>query len=119
MDGVEGVSRETGTTCPAALGHLRVIDLTDLRGALAGRMLAELGADVVKVESPNGDPGRLRPPFVGGKAAPGASLPFLYRNAGKRGAVVDLDSVAGRDRFQRLCARADVLIENLGPAEQE
>ena len=119
MDGVEGVSRETGATRPAALGHLRIIDLTDLRGALAGRMLAELGADVVKVEPPNGDPGRLRPPFVGGKAGPGASLPFLYRNAGTRGAVVDLDSVAGRDRFQRLCAGADILVENLGPAEQE
>jgi crotonobetainyl-CoA:carnitine CoA-transferase CaiB-like acyl-CoA transferase len=119
MDGVEGVSREAGAVRPAALGHLRVIDLTDLRGALACRMLAELGADVVKVEPPDGDPGRLRPPFVGGRAAPDGSLPFLYRNAGKRGAVIDLDSVAGRDRFQRLCARADVLVENLGPAEQE
>jgi crotonobetainyl-CoA:carnitine CoA-transferase CaiB-like acyl-CoA transferase len=46
-----------GRHAPAALGHLGVIDLTDLRGALAGRMLAELGADVVKVEPPDGDPG--------------------------------------------------------------
>ena len=60
------------------LAHLRVVDLTDLRGALAGRILADLGADVVKVEPPGGDPGRLRPPFAGGVAAPDRSLPFLY-----------------------------------------
>ena len=119
MDGVEGVRPEAGGMRPTALGHLGVVDLTDLRGALAGRMLAELGADVVKVEPPDGDPGRLRPPFAGGRAAPDGSLPFLYRNAGKRGAVVDLETVAGRDRFERLCSRADVLVENLGPAEQE
>ncbi|HTD26397.1 MAG TPA: CoA transferase, partial [Candidatus Elarobacter sp.] len=65
---------------PAPLVHLRVVDLTDLRGALAGRLLADLGADVVKVEPPRGDPGRLVPPFAGGVAAPDRSLPFLYRN---------------------------------------
>src|SRR5574337_356224 len=67
------------------LAHLRVIDLTDLRGALAGRFLADLGADVIKIEPPGGDPGRWQPPFVGGVRAPDRSLPFLYRNANKRG----------------------------------
>ncbi|TMB54038.1 MAG: hypothetical protein E6J60_09025, partial [Deltaproteobacteria bacterium] len=65
---------------PPPLAHLRVVDLTDLRGAFAGRLLADLGADVVKVEPPRGDPGRLVPPFAGGVAAPDRSLPFLYRN---------------------------------------
>ncbi len=102
----------------SALAHLRVIDLTDLRGALAGRLLADLGADVIKVESPNGDPGRLRPPFAGGAPAADRSLAFLYRNANKRGAVIALDSTAGRGRFAELCAAADILIENLGPAGQ-
>jgi crotonobetainyl-CoA:carnitine CoA-transferase CaiB-like acyl-CoA transferase len=104
---------------PAALSGLRVVELTDLRGALAGRLLAELGADVLKVEPPGGDPGRLRPPFAGDRSAPDCSLAFLYRNAGKRGAVIDLEDDAGRARFESLCARADLLVENLGPAAQE
>src|SRR5438445_8596019 len=100
------------------LAHLRVVDLTDLRGALAGRILADLGADVIKVEPPGGDPGRLRPPFAGNVAAPDRSLPFLYRNANKRGAVIDLHDAVGRRRFEELCAAADVLLENFGPEER-
>jgi crotonobetainyl-CoA:carnitine CoA-transferase CaiB-like acyl-CoA transferase len=101
---------------PAPLAHLRVVDLTDLRGALAGRLLADLGADVIKVEPPGGDPGRSRPPFAGGVAAPDRSLAFLYRNANKRGATLDLHAADGWRRFCDLCEAADVLIENLGPA---
>src|SRR2546425_3144138 len=100
---------------PTPLAHLRVVDLTDLRGAFAGRLLADLGADVVKVEPPRGDQGRFVPPFAGGVAAPDRSLPFLYRNANKRGAVLDLHDAGGWHRFCELCERADVLIENLGP----
>src|SRR5947209_8805917 len=100
---------------PPPLAHLRVVDLTDLRGAFAGRLLADLGADVVKVEPPRGDPGRLVPPFAGGVAAPDRSLPFLYRNANKRGAVLDLHDADGWHRFCALCEQADILIENLGP----
>jgi crotonobetainyl-CoA:carnitine CoA-transferase CaiB-like acyl-CoA transferase len=103
---------------PGPLAHLRVVDLCDLRGALAGRLLADLGADVVKVEPPGGDPGRLRPPFAGGRMGVDRSLPFLYRNANKRGAVIDLHAGDGWRRFAALCERADVLIENLGPVEQ-
>jgi crotonobetainyl-CoA:carnitine CoA-transferase CaiB-like acyl-CoA transferase len=95
-----------------------VLDLTDLRGALAGRMLADLGADVVKVEPPRGDDGRLRAPFAGGVEATDRSLPFLYRNANKRGAVIDLHSDDGWHRFCGLCERADILIENFGPEGQ-
>lgn len=101
-----------------ALAHLRVVDLTDLRGALAGRLLADLGADVIKVEPPGGDPGRLHPPFAGNVEAPDRSLAFLYRNANKRGAVIDLRDAAGRSRFAELCTGADILVENLGPGAQ-
>src|SRR5262245_5610472 len=59
---------------PGPLHHLRVVDLTDLRGALAGRLLADLGADVVKVEAQAGDPDRQRPPFVDGRSTPDGSL---------------------------------------------
>ena len=104
---------------PAPLSHLTVIDLTDLRGALAGRLLADLGANVIKLEPPGGDPGRWQPPFAGGVAAPDRSLPFLYRNANKRGASVDLHDPDGAARFAALCARADVLLENYGPNRRQ
>src|SRR5262245_49354530 len=101
------------------LAHLRVVDLTDLRGALAGRLLADLGAEVIKVEPPGGDPGRWRPPFAGGVAAPDRSLPFLYRNANKRGAVIDLDETRGWRRFVDLCEQADILVENVSNPERQ
>ena len=99
---------------PGPLSHLRVLDLTDLRGALAGRLLADLGADVVKIEPPGGDPGRLTPPFAGNVAAPDRSLPFLYRNLNKRTLRLDLHGAADAERFRALCDAADVLIENYG-----
>jgi crotonobetainyl-CoA:carnitine CoA-transferase CaiB-like acyl-CoA transferase len=102
----------------APLAHLRVVDLTDLRGAFAGRLLADLGADVVKVEPTHGDPERLRGPFAGGIGAADRGLAFLYRNANKRGATLDLHDADGWHRFCALCERADVLIENLGPEAQ-
>src|SRR5262249_52757708 len=107
--------------CPPMAGplaHLRVVDLTDLRGALAGRILADLGADVVKVEPPGGDADRWRAPYAGGVAAADRSLAFLYRHAGKRGVVATLATSEGRARVDALVAGADVLLENLGPASR-
>jgi crotonobetainyl-CoA:carnitine CoA-transferase CaiB-like acyl-CoA transferase len=98
------------------LAHVRVVELTDLRGAFAGRILGDLGAEVLKVEPPAGDAGRRRPPFAGDRPGPDRSLPFLYRNANKRGVRIDLHDPDGWHRFLELCARADVLVENLGPA---
>ncbi|MGH7787617.1 MAG: CaiB/BaiF CoA transferase family protein, partial [Candidatus Binatia bacterium] len=96
---------------PGPLAHLTVLDLTDLRGALAGRLLADLGADVLKLEPPGGDPGRRQPPLpTGGDVG----LPFLYRNANKRSAIVDLHDPDGAAQFAALCGRADVLLENYG-----
>jgi crotonobetainyl-CoA:carnitine CoA-transferase CaiB-like acyl-CoA transferase len=103
---------------PGPLAHLRVVELTDLRGALAGRMLADLGADVVKVEPPGGDPDRLCPPFVGEVASKDRSIPFLFRNANKRAVTLDLHSKAGWRRFIELCQGADILIENLAPDDE-
>src|SRR5262245_23322106 len=92
---------------PPPLAHLRVIDLTDLRGALAARLLADLGADVVRIESP-----------AAGSAAARESA-HLFRNANKRGAAIEtLDTAAGRARFDELCAEADVLFENLDASER-
>jgi crotonobetainyl-CoA:carnitine CoA-transferase CaiB-like acyl-CoA transferase len=98
------------------LGHLRVVDVTDLRGAMAGRILADLGADVIKVEPPDGDPARLRAPFAGGAPDLDRSLGFLFRDANKRGAKIDLGSTRGKSRLAALCDGADILIDNLGGA---
>ncbi len=103
----------------APLAHLTVLDLTDLRAALAGRLLADLGAEVIKIEPPGGDLGRLHPPFAGDVAAPDRSLPFLYRNANKHGACIDLHDPDGAAHFAALCARADVLLENYGPNRRQ
>lgn len=111
--GEDGVAAEPAASPRTPLAHLRVVDLTDLRGALAGRLLADLGADVVKVEPPGGDADRLRPPFAGDVAATDRSLPFLYRHANKRGATLDLGDPEDRDRLDGLCEGADLLIENL------
>src|SRR5262245_61889217 len=96
------------------LGHLRVVDLTDIRGAMAGRVLADLGADVLKVEAPEGDVGRERAPFAGGVRDPERALAFVYRNANKRGITLALGTPHGRERLHALCAAADLLIENVG-----
>lgn len=101
------------------LSHLRVLDLTDLRGALAGRLLADLGADVVKIEPPGGDPGRLLPPFAGNVVAADRSLPFLYRNLNKRTLALDLHAAGDAAAFRALCDAADVLLENYGPNRRQ
>ena len=96
------------------LEHLRVIDCTDLRGALAGRIFADLGATVTKIEPPGGDRGRWHAPFAGDVAAADRSLAFLYRNAGKRCLTLDLHDAGAAAQFRAQCDAADVLIENYG-----
>jgi crotonobetainyl-CoA:carnitine CoA-transferase CaiB-like acyl-CoA transferase len=92
------------------LDGIRVLDLADEKGELAGRLLADFGADVVRVEPPEGARSRRIPPFAGG-----TSLYFAHRNANKRGVVLDLASERDRERLEDLCARADVLIESFAP----
>ena len=89
------------------IANLRVVELTDLRGALCGRLLADLGADVVKM---------LRPAQTRDEYE---STAYRYRNANKRGVVIDLHAPGGRDRFDELLGVVDVLVENMGPERQE
>jgi benzylsuccinate CoA-transferase BbsE subunit len=94
------------------LHGLRVLDLTSEPGFLAGMLLAELGADVVKVEPPAGDPTRRRLPFWGGSEDPERAIAWLALNGSKRGITLDLERAAGRDLLLRLVERADVLLES-------
>ena len=94
------------------LAGLRVVDLADEKGELCGRLLADLGAEVIRVEPPEGAASRALPPFTPDGAA---SLYFAVRNAGKRGVVADLESDAGRARLAGLAADADALVESDRP----
>jgi crotonobetainyl-CoA:carnitine CoA-transferase CaiB-like acyl-CoA transferase len=91
---------------------VRVVDSADVRGELCGRLLADLGADVVRLEPGGGAASRRLPPFAPGGAD---SLYFAFRNAGKRGVRLDLDDERDRERLHRLLAGADVWIESGSP----
>jgi crotonobetainyl-CoA:carnitine CoA-transferase CaiB-like acyl-CoA transferase len=78
-------------------------------------LLADLGADVIKIERPEGDPGRGIPPFAGDTPHPDKSLHFLHRNANKRGVTLRLDTVEGSNILKRLVKTADVLVDNSPP----
>ena len=97
------------------LSGYRVLDLTGEPGFLTGRLLADLGADVIKIEPPAGDAASRRGPFVGGAADPERSIIWLSLNVGKRGVTLALDTPAGREIFLRLCRTADVVIESERP----
>ena len=89
----------------APLSGVRVVDTTDDSANFAGRLLADLGADVILVEPPGGSPARALPPIVGG-----ASLSFSLRNANKRSVVLDAataEGAAAAARPARRCRRVD------------
>ncbi|MEX2626342.1 MAG: CoA transferase, partial [Ilumatobacteraceae bacterium] len=94
----------TATSGP--LNWMRVVDLTDLRGALCGRILADLGADVVHVRRPGHEPTDEQ------------LVTHRYRNANKAGTRLDPTDDADRERLDALLADADVLVENLDPADR-
>ena len=103
-----------------ALGHLRVIELGDIPASYAARWFADLGADVIKVEPPGGDPNRLLPPFAGNIEDRERSLTFIHANTNKRSIVLDLRRESDRETFNLLLASANLLIEAtpLGHLEQ-
>jgi len=104
---------------PWLLSGLRVLDLSTAMGALCGRLLRDLGMDVVKVESPEGDPLRGEPPFAKDQSHREGSLPFAYLNAGKRGITLDLTRPEGRKLFLDLVARSDVVLDSHAPGTLE
>src|SRR5437773_8842177 len=91
-----------------------VLDLTTPLGFLAGRILADLGADVIKVEPPGGDPSRGWPP-VHEHGGVGQSLYWLAFNANKRGITLDLETDHGQFVIRELARSADVVIESFSP----
>ncbi len=98
------------------LTDLRVVELCDELGQLAGKLLADMGADVIKVEPPAGSTARAIGPFVKDISGPNRSLNFWYHNTNKRSVVLDLErSQADRSIFRRLVASASIVVESCRP----
>ncbi len=94
------------------LPRYRVLDLTDEKGVYCGKLLGDLGAEVIKVESPCGDRMRSKGPFHKNDAHPEKSLPFLYFNTSKGSITLDIEDPTGKAIFKRLVEKADVVIES-------
>jgi crotonobetainyl-CoA:carnitine CoA-transferase CaiB-like acyl-CoA transferase len=100
-----------------ALSGLKVVEYAHfIAGPYCAKMMAGLGAEVIKVEEPEGDPARQRGPFLDDLPHPERSGLFLYLNANKLGVTLNLRCATGLEMFQRLVAQADVLIEDSPPA---
>ena len=102
-----------------ALEGLRVLDLTDLKGHLCGRLLGDMGADVIKIEPPSGDSGRRIGPFLDDRPHRDRSLFFWFYNLNKRSVTLDLNRPEGAAVLRRLAESADVVIESFKPGEME
>lgn len=112
---ISGASDSALGAAFAPLKGVRILDFsTNMAGPYATMILAQLGADVVKVESPAGDDARAWPPEVDG-----ASVVHRHMNAGKRGVVLDLATTAGREAALVLAGRSDVLLQSMRPGVAE
>ena len=98
-----------------ALAGLRILDLTDLKGAMCAKLFGDMGADVLKIEPPEGDATRRIGPFLDGQPHLERSLLFWFYNTSKRGITLDLNQQAGQELAKQLAAKADVLVESAAP----
>lgn len=97
------------------LSPYRVLDLTNERGFFSGKLLGDLGADVIKIEKPGGDQARRIGPFFHDIPDPEKSLYWMGLNTNKRGITLNIETAAGQDVFKKLCKTADILFESFDP----
>ena len=97
------------------LAPYRALDLTDEKGLLCGKILADLGADVIKIERPGGDPSRNIGPFYHDIPDPEKSLHWFAYNTNKRGITLNIETADGRAIFKRLVETSDFVIESFDP----
>lgn len=112
---MSSVSDGAQAAAATALGGLRVLDLSGPMGNYAGKLFADMGADVILVESPAGTALRREPPFIDDVPGTERSLTFAYQNTSKRGICLNLDSPSGRRLLLELAATADLVIETAPP----
>ena len=102
-----------------ALSGLKILDLSNYRGQLCGRLLADMGADVIKVEPPGGDQARRIGPFVDDVVHRDRSLFFWFYNLNKRSLTLDLKHPRGAELLLRMACGADLVIESFAPGTMD
>ncbi|MEK7353745.1 MAG: CoA transferase, partial [Chloroflexota bacterium] len=106
-------------TVGGMLSPYRVLDLAGETGLLCGKILGDMGADVIKVEQPGGDPARSIGPFYHDEPDPDKSLFWFALNTSKRGITLNIETADGREIFRRLVKTADFVIETFAPGHLE
>ncbi len=104
----------TASLTPQALQGVRVLDLTDKSCVYATKILCDLGAEVIRIEPPSGDPMRQMPPM---DEATGTSMFHTFMNANKLSVALDLDKPQGRELFAKLVKSSDIVVESLKPGQ--
>jgi crotonobetainyl-CoA:carnitine CoA-transferase CaiB-like acyl-CoA transferase len=97
------------------LSCYRVLDLTDERCYICGRALSDFGAEVIKIDSPESDPTKLKGPFFHDEIELSKNLHWLAFNANKKSLTLDISSPEGKEIFCRLVKTADVILDDLSP----
>jgi crotonobetainyl-CoA:carnitine CoA-transferase CaiB-like acyl-CoA transferase len=116
----EGIGFRVERQDRSPFSRLKIVESGEgISAAFAAKLLADLGADVIKVEPPGGDVTRRRGPFPQDRPDPEKSGLFAYLNANKRGVVADLRAKDGRASFARLLEHADILIHNVTPRARD
>lgn len=108
---MRGMTANPASDSAGALAGVRVLDLADERAIYGTKLLADLGADVIRVEPPEGDRLRRRGPFAAGDDGEEHSLYYAYYGSNRRSVALDLESDDGRARLRRLALASDVVIE--------
>ena len=97
------------------LSPYRVLDLSDEKGQFCGKLMGDMGADVIKIERPGGDAARNIGPYYKDEIDPEKSLYWFSMNTSKRGITLDIEKPEGADIFKKLAEKADFIIESFQP----
>jgi crotonobetainyl-CoA:carnitine CoA-transferase CaiB-like acyl-CoA transferase len=119
VNSVNGIGIVTQQNISDMLSPYRVLDLADEEGLLCGKLLGDLGADVIKIERPGGDSARNVGPFYHDEVHPEKSLFWFALNTSKRGITLNIEKTDGKEIFKRLVKSADFVIESLPPGHMD
>ena len=113
------LGEQTNVDSARPLSGFRALDLSGPMGVYCGKLMADMGADVIKVEPPGGDPMRELGPFIDGQPGPDRSLYWLHFNTNKRSVTLDMNSAEGLAALRTLALASDVLLETGPPGYME
>jgi crotonobetainyl-CoA:carnitine CoA-transferase CaiB-like acyl-CoA transferase len=114
-DGRPVSTNPQGATPAGPFAGIRILELADEKGQWAGKLMGDLGADVIKIEPPGGETARTVGPFYQDVPNRERSLSFWNYNTSKRGITLDLETEDGRQLFRRMAEKADVILETFKP----